>query len=283
MNAAAYVESCAARGVILWRDGEALRYKAPPGVLTPAVLEKLRQAKPKILPVLPDAPPVPSISGALPVSQSKDESSDFCLVSTPSVSSETTHASDSASSWRTPERIAWEKLIDAVASGRKLVFWPTHNEDGIELKVQISPGVTTEEPERYFPLAYQRYCRIWHIAETATGEQKKRAERDREILFADLLRVLEQAEDLPAADTDPYPGGTEGCRTADALALYPSWVIRQCERIRRGDVPLPALSAATIASLSALVLPTSIEPLPALTEDSPTLGTTCSSASDQEK
>ena len=58
MQAAQYVEAFAARGVLLWREGESLRYKAPPGVLTPAVLEKLRQAKPVILPVLPVSPSV---------------------------------------------------------------------------------------------------------------------------------------------------------------------------------------------------------------------------------
>jgi hypothetical protein len=54
MQAHAYVEVFAARGVVLWREGESLRYKAPPGVLTPAVLAKLKKAKPKLLSILPD-------------------------------------------------------------------------------------------------------------------------------------------------------------------------------------------------------------------------------------
>ena len=56
MQASPYVEAFTARGVLLWREGDTLRFDAPVGVLTPAVLEKLRQAKPKILPVLPEAP-----------------------------------------------------------------------------------------------------------------------------------------------------------------------------------------------------------------------------------
>jgi hypothetical protein len=64
MQAQTYVESFATRGVLLWREGDALRYKAPPGVLTPAVLEKLREAKEKILPILPSAAPGVSIGAS---------------------------------------------------------------------------------------------------------------------------------------------------------------------------------------------------------------------------
>ena len=56
MQAHAYIESFAARGVILWREGDSLKFRAPAGVLTPAVLARLKQAKPKILPVLPSSP-----------------------------------------------------------------------------------------------------------------------------------------------------------------------------------------------------------------------------------
>ena len=59
MQAQTYVEAFAARGVLLWREGDLLCYDAPPGVLTPIVLEKLRQAKPKILPLVPEAPLAP--------------------------------------------------------------------------------------------------------------------------------------------------------------------------------------------------------------------------------
>ncbi|WP_394796979.1 hypothetical protein [Armatimonas sp.] len=56
MQATAYVQAFQERGVILWREGGALRYKAPPGVLTPDLLAKLKKAKAAILPVLPTAP-----------------------------------------------------------------------------------------------------------------------------------------------------------------------------------------------------------------------------------
>lgn len=74
----AYVEAFQARGVLLWREGEALRYKAPPGVLTPSVLGKLRLAKEKILPLLPSAP---SVSGDLRVLVGVSEApeSEHCL------------------------------------------------------------------------------------------------------------------------------------------------------------------------------------------------------------
>ena len=54
MQATAYIESFAARGVTLWREGESLKFRAPAGVLTPAVLARLKEAKPKILPILPE-------------------------------------------------------------------------------------------------------------------------------------------------------------------------------------------------------------------------------------
>ena len=72
MQAHTYVEALAARGVILWREGDSLKLRAPAGVLTPAVLARLKQAKPKILPVLPsEAPqvevlPSPLVAGEAP-------------------------------------------------------------------------------------------------------------------------------------------------------------------------------------------------------------------------
>ena len=56
MNAVTYVQAFQERGVLLWREGDSLKFDAPPGVLTPAVLAKLKKAKAAILPVLPTAP-----------------------------------------------------------------------------------------------------------------------------------------------------------------------------------------------------------------------------------
>lgn len=57
MQASSYVEAFTARGVVLWREGDSLRYRAPAGVLTPPVVAKLKRDKSKILPLLPTAPP----------------------------------------------------------------------------------------------------------------------------------------------------------------------------------------------------------------------------------
>ena len=52
----AYVQAFTARGVLLWREGESLKFRAPRGVLTPKVLASLASAKPAILPLLPEIP-----------------------------------------------------------------------------------------------------------------------------------------------------------------------------------------------------------------------------------
>jgi hypothetical protein len=52
-------------GVQLWREGADLRYRAPRGVMTPAVLARLRAEKPTLLPLLPlspESPPSPHTS-----------------------------------------------------------------------------------------------------------------------------------------------------------------------------------------------------------------------------
>ncbi|HRI48541.1 MAG TPA: amino acid adenylation domain-containing protein [Pseudomonadota bacterium] len=44
------------RGVKLWRDGDRLRFEAPPGAMTPALQERLRLHKPELLALLPARP-----------------------------------------------------------------------------------------------------------------------------------------------------------------------------------------------------------------------------------
>jgi len=53
------------RGIELWADGASLRYRAPPGALTPDLREALRATKAEVLRVLADAaarPPAPAAS-----------------------------------------------------------------------------------------------------------------------------------------------------------------------------------------------------------------------------
>lgn len=58
MNAVAYVEAFQERGVLLWREGDSLRVRGSSDVLTDSVLDRLKSAKSKILPILPESPPV---------------------------------------------------------------------------------------------------------------------------------------------------------------------------------------------------------------------------------
>jgi hypothetical protein len=78
MQAQTYVDAFAARGVLLWREGDALRYKAPLGVLTPAVLERLKTAKSKLLSILPSSPPVVATEPPDTSSRSPETLAAFC-------------------------------------------------------------------------------------------------------------------------------------------------------------------------------------------------------------
>ena len=69
MNSAEFLKQLSAQGVRLWVEGDRLRYRAPEGALTPAVLGKLRQQKAEILELLYDSPAPP------PTEQSEDTSS----------------------------------------------------------------------------------------------------------------------------------------------------------------------------------------------------------------
>ncbi len=56
-----YVEAMSARGIVLWREGEALCYRAAPGTVTPPLLASLMKAKPHIWSILSDGPEGASI------------------------------------------------------------------------------------------------------------------------------------------------------------------------------------------------------------------------------
>ena len=62
MTPVAVIETYRSRGVLLWRDGDQLRYQAPKGVLTPTVIANLKASKERILPYLP-ASPYPRLEG----------------------------------------------------------------------------------------------------------------------------------------------------------------------------------------------------------------------------
>ena len=55
MNASALVNELAHQGIQLWCDGDQLRFRAPKGVITPAIKGQLKTHKPQILDVLREA------------------------------------------------------------------------------------------------------------------------------------------------------------------------------------------------------------------------------------
>ena len=57
MSAARLLCDLERRGIVLWRDGEALRYRAPAGVITPAVRAIITTHKNALVPLLSDMPP----------------------------------------------------------------------------------------------------------------------------------------------------------------------------------------------------------------------------------
>ncbi|WP_309720277.1 hypothetical protein [Armatimonas sp.] len=102
--------------------------------------------------------------------------------------------------WRTPERVAFEKVFRAVATGKKDVWWATHAPCGTPLEpVVVCQGMN---PRQWFPLAWERYCALCCEWEKASVERKPLLEQDREALFSDLLFAFEQSEDLPELEPE---------------------------------------------------------------------------------
>lgn len=62
MTPQAVIRACNRRGVAIWREGEKLRYRAKPGIMTPSALASLACQKESLLPYLPTSEP-PIIEG----------------------------------------------------------------------------------------------------------------------------------------------------------------------------------------------------------------------------
>ena len=57
MSAARLLCDLERRGIVLWRAGDTLHYRAPTGALTPALRTAISAYKPALVPLLPDTPP----------------------------------------------------------------------------------------------------------------------------------------------------------------------------------------------------------------------------------
>lgn len=82
--------------------------------------------------------------------------------------------------------MAWEQVFELVASGAARALWEWDAED----PVVVREGVVCTYPQRWFELAWRRYCAIWWRAEEATGVSKERLSADQDILFSEMLGVI---------------------------------------------------------------------------------------------
>ena len=211
----AFLAECLRRGIKLTAQDGAIKASGKPPANPQSFIRYVKAKKPELIALLttPDIASLVARSGAGEV---------------PAV--ELSPLQSPPDDWRTPERIAWEMMLCAIAEGRKLVHWPRCNDWGHVLDpVYIRPGTTTEDPERYFSKGWKRYCQIWHKAQDARpGDKRAYATlaRDRDALFDELRYVVSQSQDLPTAADDPYPG--ESAPPDE----YRRWVVREVGRIR---------------------------------------------------
>lgn len=157
---------------------------------------------------------------------------------------------------RTEERVRWERCMDAAASGKWRIYWPTTAPDGsLYAPVEVSPGVTiAANPREWFVTNWGRYCDLWHKVYGETGQafwqessaRWYRALEALETLYTDLLNVLDQAIELPTEAADPPPPVEAG------RAAYDEWVVRAMERQHLAPEPLPDLSSSLVTELKRL-------------------------------
>lgn len=220
MTAPQIIEHAQGLGVTLWRDGDSLAVRGPAGKLSPKALERLRELKPLLLPMLAESPEmvaigrlpntpqlaevgakigpdtVPACSNSEPVFAPNNEAQSgnpmrmgFCYAhgGRPGTYERSTpHEALQRGGWRSPERIAQEKLFYRLAVGELIASW--------EAGKPLHQGSVLADPRRWVELAWGRYAPLWHRAEdTAEPGLRSRLESDRELLFSEALGVILQA------------------------------------------------------------------------------------------
>ena len=95
----------------------------------------------------------------------------------------------------TPELLHAGPKLQAVAEGRVLVKWPPS-------PVRVSQGVTTDDPERWFRLAWGRWCGFWHLVHGGKIEGQRHCDVRiaLETLTREMVTVLEQGEIVGARE-----------------------------------------------------------------------------------
>jgi hypothetical protein len=91
----------------------------------------------------------------------------------------------------------YARHFEAVAAGRVVYTWPTHDETGAPFEpVRVAPGVTTECPEKWLSLAFSRFCNYWDMVHggAITGQRLETARLSLQGLTAEMVGVIEQAK-----------------------------------------------------------------------------------------
>jgi hypothetical protein len=88
--------------------------------------------------------------------------------------------------WRSPDRIAQEKLFYQLAVGGLTASWDAGK--------PLHRGSVLADPRRWIELAWGRYAPLWHrCEEEGDPALRVRLEADRELLFSEALGVILQA------------------------------------------------------------------------------------------
>lgn len=189
MTAPQIIEHAQGLGVTLWRDGDSLAVRGPAGKLSPKALERLRELKPLLLPMLPEAPQMqqgatvsgPQLEQVGTVFGANTEAPERL-----SMTAATPRETPQRGGWRSPDRIAQEKLFYRLAAGELIASW--------EAGKPLHQGSVLADPRRWVELAWGRYAPLWHRAEDTTEPGlRARLESDRELLFSEALGVILQA------------------------------------------------------------------------------------------
>ena len=184
MPPAEFLTTAMVKGYRITVKGESLAVIPPPDMSVPASFRRYVIAnKPELLAIL--SPPQIARESA---SQTREDRGELSHVSEHShgLAQEATAPSLPPGAWRSPERIAQEKLFYLLSVGEMRASWKAGK--------PLHQGSVLADPRRWVELAWGRYAPLWHRAEDTTEPGlRARLEADRELLFSEALGVILQA------------------------------------------------------------------------------------------
>lgn len=189
----AFLAECQRRGIKLTVQGETIKASGRPPAKPEAFKAYLIAKKPELLKHL-QAPQI----GQESASQTQEDRRELSHVSEHShgLTQEATVPSSPPGSWRSPDRIAQEKLFYRLAVGELIASW--------EAGKPLHQGSVLQNPRSWIELAYDRYQLLWwRCEEERDPALRSRLEIDRDTLFGEALEMILQAKWIEETATSP--------------------------------------------------------------------------------